>query len=461
MKERLGLDYQYQQKVQAHLDYLTAILARTAIDDFNPRLRLPSHDDEFTPIYVGIKILLESIQEKLFDFDQVNRILAQNIVQLEQSNIKIQREKAIDDAILQSVGEGLIVINDKSTVLMMNYQAQKILGYDYRQVVGRNWTKIINVYDDSLKPLPRREWPISKALKTGRKVTGQYNYQRKDGSLVAVGLTASPVFLDGRTIGAVGVFRDITKERAIDEAKAEVVSFTSHQLRTPLSVLNWYTEKLLDQDFGSLNEKQINYLEAMHSTVGKTIGLVNTFLNVSRLQLGTLPIDNQQVDLVELFEDVLKEIHPRIRQKSLKVSHLVAANQRKVWGDPKLIRVIFQNLIGNAVKYTPDKGRIYYTIRDATISESRVRGLVVEVTDTGYGIPKRQQPEVFSKLFRADNAKEIDAEGAGLGLYMVKLISNYIGGDVWFKSILNKGTTFYVVIPRRSSVKNKPVNIRK
>ena len=447
----------YRRRVQLHLERLTNILARTSIDDFSTRLQLPKKENEFTPIYVGIKILLESIGEKLFEFDQVNRILAENIVELEQSNIKIQHEKVIDDAILQSVGDGLIVINEKAVVLMMNYQAEKILGYDARDIVGKNWSRTIRVFGENAEVLAPRDWPISKSLRTGRKVTGQYNYARQDGSLVPVGLTATPVFLDNHTIGAVGVFRDITKERAIDEAKTEVVSFTSHQLRTPLSVLNWYTEKLLDQDFGPLNQKQVDYLQAMQSTVAKTIGLVNTFLNVSRLQLGTLPVNNKQFDVAEVFEDVIYEIVPQIRQKSLRLTRRVDATNQKVWGDSKLIRIVFQNLIGNAVKYTPEGGRISYRIRPTETDELPVKGLVIEVTDTGYGIPKKQQAEVFSKLFRADNAKEIDTEGAGLGLYMVKLISRYVGGDVWFKSTLNKGTTFFVAIPLRNPVRNKPV----
>ncbi len=245
----------------------------------------------------------------------------------------------------------------------------------------------------------------------------------------------------GDTIGAVIVFRDITKERAIDRAKTEFVSLASYQLRTPLSAIGWNLELLLTDQSKGMSSEQIESLQETQKANKRMVNLVDALLNTSRIDMGTFAIETEPVDFIEIADSVLKELHPTIKTKQINVKKSYGKNIPKISADPKLSRMVLQNFLSNAVKYTQDKGEISITIK------KRGLDLYIAVADTGYGIPKKQQDKIFSKLFRADNIQDKNVEGTGLGLYIVKSIIDSSGGKIWFESKENKGTTFYITLP--------------
>jgi signal transduction histidine kinase len=257
-----------------------------------------------------------------------------------------------------------------------------------------------------------------------------------------VSITATPVVLDTKPTGVIMVFHDITKEKEIDKAKTEFVSLASHQLRTPLSAVNWYVEMLLSGDAGTLNSEQKKYLDEVYKGNQRMVELVNSLLNVSRLELGTFLIEPKPTDVVLLAQSVADEQKLQIDQKKILFSFLFEKNIPVIQADPKLLRMVLQNLLVNAVKYTPEKGTIALSI-----SLADKKDLLIKISDTGYGIPKHQQDKIFTKLFRADNVREKDTQGTGLGLYIVKSIMDHSGGKIWFESEENKGTTFFVRLP--------------
>jgi len=171
------------------------------------------------------------------------------------------------------------------------------------------------------------------------------------------------------------------------------------------------------------------------------VELVNALLNVSRLELGTFTIEPKPTNITEILQSLIKEMQEQIKKKNLKIIESYDLKVPKISVDSKLMRIVLQNLISNAVKYTPEKGKVEISL---TTKEPSV---LIKVADTGYGIPKAQQSHIFEKLFRADNIREKDTEGTGLGLYLVKAIIDQSGGKVWFESIENKGSTFFVSIP--------------
>ncbi len=236
---------------------------------------------------------------------------------------------------------------------------------------------------------------------------------------------------------------DITKEKEVDKAKTEFVSLASHQLRTPLSMVNWYTEMLLAGDAGKLNKKQEKYLEEVYTGNQRMVDLVNSLLNVSRMELGTFSVNPEPTDTVRLAESVVIEQNPQITERKIKLTSDFAKNVPEINVDPKLLRMVFQNLLSNAVKYTPNGGAIKFSIS----LEKEKSQIHIQVADTGYGIPKNQQDKIFTKLFRADNVREKDTEGTGLGLYIVKSIIEHTEGTIRFESEENHGTTFYITLP--------------
>ncbi|HUX80940.1 MAG TPA: HAMP domain-containing sensor histidine kinase, partial [Candidatus Paceibacterota bacterium] len=271
-------------------------------------------------------------------------------------------------------------------------------------------------------------------------------YKQKDTKRSPLSLMATPVILDKKTIGTIKVFRDITYEREIDKAKTEFVSLASHQLRTPLSTVNWYAEMLLEGDVGKLNDQQQKYLDEVYRSNQRMVELVNALLDVASLELGTFIIDPEPTDICKLMKDVIDEQQPQIDARKLRFSSSCTKSIPLMQADPKLLRMVMQNILSNSVKYTPEDGEIDFTI---TLTDNK-KNILLKISDTGYGIPKNQQGNIFTKLFRADNVRDKDTDGTGLGLYIVKSIVKNSGGKIWFKSeggVENVGTTFFVSLP--------------
>ena len=173
------------------------------------------------------------------------------------------------------------------------------------------------------------------------------------------------------------------------------------------------------------------------------VELVNALLNVSRIELGTFAVQPEPTDVVELARDVINELKSKILEKKFHIEETYAENLPKMMIDPKLTRIVFQNLLTNAVKYTPEEGKISISI--AMSADETM--FTISVSDTGYGIPKGDQSRIFTKLFRASNIREKETDGTGLGLYIIKSIVEHSGGTVTFESEEGKGTTFTLTLP--------------
>jgi two-component system phosphate regulon sensor histidine kinase PhoR len=244
-----------------------------------------------------------------------------------------------------------------------------------------------------------------------------------------------------RRIGIVITFRDMSREKEIDKAKTEFVSLASHQMRTPLSAVSWYTEMLLDGDAGKITAKQKQYLKEVYFMNRRMVELIDTFLSVSRLELGKLVADNKPVKVTEVAEYIIAEEKKAIQEKEILVEMHFDDTIGMITTDRKLLSIVFQNLLSNAVKYTPAHGRIDFSI------QKEGSKLMVKVADTGMGIPEAQQAHIFKKMFRADNAQAQDSEGTGLGLYIVKSIVELLKGEICFTSKEGVGTTFQITFP--------------
>jgi PAS domain S-box-containing protein len=370
----------------------------------------------------------------------------------------LEMSRAKEEAILLSIGDGLLVTDEKGNVIIINKRAEKLLGVESKDVVGKVFSDAMLLVDEKGRPIPLERHPTRMALMGNvTTATGPIYYDmRKDETKFPMAIMATPVLLDGKVIGTIKIFRDITNEREIDKAKTEFVSLASHQLRTPLSAVNWYAEMLLAGDAGELNRKQKKYLDEVYRSNQRMVELVNALLDVSSLELGTFVIEPKSTDICKLAQDVIHEQKSQIAAKKLSFSFLCKKRTVRMQVDPKHLRMVLQNLLSNAVKYTPEDGKI-----ELSISLADKENVLLKISDTGYGIPKHQQDKIFTKLFRADNVRDKDTDGTGLGLYIVKSIVENSGGRVWFKSSgeeENKGTVFYVTLPLdgvKKSTKNE------
>ncbi|MDO8504666.1 MAG: ATP-binding protein [Candidatus Liptonbacteria bacterium] len=337
-----------------------------------------------------------------------------------------------------------ITITDSKGIIVYE-NASVVSGYKPEEVLG----KTPGLWGGQMpKEFYAKMWDV--LAKQKKPFAGDVVNKRKDGTLYEAALNISPILnKDGEVIFYVGVERDITKAKAIDRSKSEFVSLASHQLRTPLSAINWYAEMLLDGDAGKLNKKQQDYTSEIYASSKRMSNLVGALLNVSRIELGTFAIEPKQINVSEIADSILKELKPKIDSKNVVIARGYSAEMPAINADPNLLRMILQNIISNSVKYTAPGGKI-------TISVSKNdKNILLSVADTGYGIPANQQEHIFQKFFRADNIIPIETDGTGLGLYITKEVLEKTGGSIHFESEENKGTTFTVTIPLSGMKKNE------
>jgi len=391
---------------------------------------------------------ITQMQQKNADLENTKLAMINILEDLEKEKRLTLENERKDEALLESIGEGVIATDTDDEIILANNQAGELLGYDSTKIIGGRFTKVVQPVDGDGKLVPLKNRPIRLAMSSGKPIsTNDYSYTRKDGTSFPVAITASPIELEGKQIGGIVVFRDITREKQIDQAKTEFVSLASHQLRTPLSAIGWYVEMLLSGDAGKLDATQTEYLKEIQHGGKRLVDMVNSLLNVSRIELGTFMVEPKPTKPVEIAEAVLGEVKALITKKQLTLKRHFAKDIPVITLDPHLLQIILQNLVSNSIKYTPDKGTITLSlgVKDDAFA--------IKIQDTGIGIPKEQHGRIFEKLFRADNVKKTDTDGTGLGLYMVKQILDEIGGTIQFTSAAGKGTTFLVFMPLKGMKK--------
>jgi len=349
------------------------------------------------------------------------------------------------EAILTSIGDGLVVVDKEGKITYINKSFEEMIGWKSQEIIGKSMVEIVPREDINGVEVSFKERILTQVL-GGQKfvadLTNPFYYIRKDKSRFPASSIVAPVILAGKTVGAVEVFRDIAKEKEIDKAKTEFVSLASHQLRTPLSTVNWYSEMLLTGDVGEVTPDQRKYLEEIYNGNQRMVDLVNTLLDVSRIEMGTFMVEPRPTDIIKLAQNVIDEQKLQIKEKKIKFVTKFLENIPLILVDPKLLHMVIQNLLSNSVKYTPDGGKIKLSI---TLGNNK--NVILKMSDTGYGIPRNQQDKIFTKLFRADNVIGKDTEGTGLGLYIAKSVVEQANGKLWFDSTENKGTTFFVDLP--------------
>lgn len=236
---------------------------------------------------------------------------------------------------------------------------------------------------------------------------------------------------------------EMKRTKEIDRMKSEFISVAAHQLRTPLSAIKWTLKMLIDGDIGALNPEQKTYLTQGYISNERIIKLVNDLLNVARIEEGRFGYIFSHIHIEDLIDGIVFDLEHTIKEKKIKFQFNRTDNASRplVYLDPSKIRLVVQNLLDNAVKYTPEGGEVTINVKYSKIY------LEIEVVDTGIGIPEDQKKKLFSKFFRASNAVKKQTEGTGLGMFIVKNIVEKHGGRIELESQENKGTRVKISIP--------------
>ncbi len=349
---------------------------------------------------------------------------------------------AQSEALFLSIGDGAIATDENGNIERINNTALDILGYKEAEVLGKWFPKLIPARDEDGIPIDLIDRPVSQAMLTGVPVSSRAEYLNKKGKPVPVFMTVAPILLHGKPVGAIEVFRDITHDQEVDRMKSEFISIASHQLRTPLTAIKTYSHMLASGYKGNLSPQQQEFMDIILSSIDRMNELINTLLDISRIEEGMLTLANQLTPLDDLARELITELHSIAEAKDLHLKLTTSGSGFTVMTDPMLYKELLSNLISNAIKYTPAGGKIYIELH------AKPKEAIINVRDNGYGIPAAQQQRVFTKFFRADNVVTKDTSGTGLGLYLVRRIADNLGGRVWFESQEGKGSSFFVSLPK-------------
>lgn len=424
-----------------YTNFITSVFTDTVADEYFSKIQM---------IRQSLIVIITTFIGAYY-FNSIKKLNTQIV------NIK-EESTAKSKAILESIGDGIIVTDRQGIIVEINDKALHLLNLDFEDCVGKPHHAVWNVTTQKGEPTLLLDRPIEKVLTTGVRffnttATTDTYYERKNMGTFPVLTTVTPVILHDTTAGVVESFRDITTDKKVDEAKTEFISIASHQLKTPPTAIKLLTERLLGSKMGELNEKQKEYISDIHTSNQRMIELVNALLNVSRIELGGFSIQAKNLDSLSLLKNVILELTPLAEKKGIHIITSFEVQNLTLPLDETLFRVLVTNLITNAIRYSHESSELVISYakntQGETIGDKKLTQdyHIFSVTDTGLGIPDDEKDKIFTKFYRASNTKENHPDGTGLGLYIVKSILKKSGGDLWFISKKDVGSTFYIGLP--------------
>ncbi|MFQ5663417.1 MAG: ATP-binding protein [Terriglobia bacterium] len=402
-----GVSLLFSRAFSGRIERLKEFSRRVADGDFRPLPAAPGGDE----------------------LTELVRALNTTAVRLDRTIRSLTEERNRSAAILGSMVEGVAVIGADEGILFCNQALCEIFGVRGEESQGRSVVEVIRQ--------PELLSVIRQAL----------NGRESSGSEVVLGtvrprsfaVTAAPVQADGTT-GAVLVLHDISDLRRLERVRRDFVANISHEFKTPLTAIQGFAETLLG---GAMEDKQNSqrFLEIIRDHAARLGRLTDDLLKLSQIEAGKLDLDFRTVPVSELIEPCLETTGLQASQKRLTLRVVCPAGLPAVRGDVGCLREVLQNLLDNAVQYTPPGGRI--TVR-ASAGDAQV---LIAVSDTGIGIPHGEQGRIFERFYRVDAARSRQVGGTGLGLSIAKHLVEAHGGRITVESEVGHGSTFSVFLP--------------
>ena len=350
---------------------------------------------------------------------------------------QLRHQLDVTRTITDNLSSGLLALDPGGRVTFMNPAAERMLGASATESLGKDICEVAS--PRSASDAPPEDYSLLQSMRAGETVRVDDDaFGCKDGTVFPVAYTASPIFEDGRVVGSVIAFQNMTRFREVEELKQQFVSTVSHELRTPLTSIKGYLEALIEDEAGPLNEEQREYAEVSYRNAKRLEMLVGDLLTVSRLDSGRLNMNVERIEIGLVLGQLEEEFRPIAEDKGLALS-FATEDGLAVDGDRLRTVQVLSNLISNAIKFSPSG-------RDVRVRAHRSgEQVIVEVTDQGVGIPAAELPRLTERFFRASTAR--DVQGTGLGLSISKEIVERQGGRLEIESEEGTGSTFRVALP--------------
>lgn len=356
---------------------------------------------------------------------------------------------------INTISDGVAIIDAQGIIQLFNPAAETLTGWTAKDALSLDYRSIFNLYNNAGRAIEANENPILQALRTSTTTSNDRVYiETASGKRIQLSIKTTPIVHGNSPTadGVVIVFRDITREKAEQNAQTDFISTASHEMRTPVATIEGYLGMILNPNICQIDDKARDYANKAHQAIQHLGQLFQDLLDVTKADDSRLELRPTLIDATEAARELVNGLRPKAQAKGLE---LIFENDRvntssgdghgiKVISPPTIIYVDLDyfnealgNIIDNAIKYT-QQGQVNVHV----VSENnRVR---VEVADTGIGIPAEDIPHLFQKFYRVDNSETREIGGTGLGLYLIKKLTTSMGGNVGVASDYGHGSTFWM-----------------
>ena len=346
-------------------------------------------------------------------------------------------------SLLDSIGDGVFAVDKSRKIILANTAAVSFLDWD-KPISGKNINDVMQLYSENMQKID----PVKRVIETKKSLSSSDFIVLKNGKQQKYYVNITPLInLEGHIQGAIVLFRDITREKELEEQKAEFVAVSSHELRTPLTIIEGYLYYILSSKGLKYDDRTKIYIEKAHKGCLSLQRLISDLLEVSRAERNKLKLFLEDVDIVDLSKELVSEFQDKVKESGLQlILDVKPVRIPHCFVDKDRVKEVLVNLVGNALKFT-EKGYIKISIC------KKDKYIQVGVTDTGIGIKKEDQKFIFNKFYRIEGWQTRKTGGTGLGLSISRSIVEKLHGKIWLESQYGKGSTFYFTL--LANIKNK------
>ena len=369
---------------------------------------------------------------------------------------QLSQEALKSNVLMQSVADGVLVVNAERQIQLFNPAATNLTGWDKASAQNIDYRLVLNLRDTKGAKLTDATDPLVQMWQQGKSlVRNDLSMQTKAGRKIAVSLSLSPIFdADHNVSGGIALFRDISAEKEVERQRNEFISTASHEMRTPVAAIEGYLSLAMNANVATIDERAKGYLDKAHASTQNLGDLFQDLLSITKLEDNVKSGVDEIFDLTKLLQDIVSDMAFSAEKKGLELQFGLAGDSVRgqhsvkpvyaVKANPQRIREVAMNLIENAIKFTA-QGSIHVSIGGTNDTTT------VSVTDSGIGIAQEDISHLFQKFYRIDSTETRTIGGNGLGLYLCRTIIELAGGHIWIESKLGEGSSFKFSLPRLAS----------
>ncbi len=375
-------------------------------------------------------------------------IILVNNLRLAKSNLEIKIERNELTSVITTLRDGIIAYDPDFKILIFNQAAEQIFNLKSGDVIGINFTPE-KIKESRFKLLSQILFPSLAPSITKRSEVGVYpqivDVSFKEPIMELRAITNKIVDPAGNLLGFVKIIRDRTREVETLRSKSEFIVIASHQLRTPLTSINWIFENLEKE---SLDENQKQMVALGRGSSSYALKIVNDLLDVSQIEGGRFGYNFQKTDIVNFIEQIIAKSKELVQDTGIKIYFRKPSEQIEITIDSQKLSMVIFNLLDNAIRYNVKSGEVVVSIEKLSSKPF----IQIGIKDTGIGIATDNINKLFTKFFRGENAIRFVPNGSGLGLYIAQNIIRRHGGEIWVESEINRGSVFYFTLPTDSNL---------